>query len=104
MSMITTITQLEAAPEMRGRVMSLITVTMQGFSPLGSLVIGALAGIISTEHAVALSAGLCGVMALLAIAVAPVVRDYESAPPEPAPAPLAPPLARPAPALKQRLD
>jgi hypothetical protein len=63
---------------MRGRVMSLITVTMQGFSPLGALLIGALAALISIQSAVAISAAFCGLLAVIALGVAPVVRDYES--------------------------
>jgi MFS family permease len=77
-SMLTTIIQLEAAPEMRGRVMSLVTVTMQGFSPLGGLFIGALAGLIGTPEAVAISAAACSMVALLGFVAIPVVRRYES--------------------------
>ncbi len=78
MSMITTITQLEAEPAMRGRVMSLITVTMQGFSPLGGLLIGSLASLISIQESVAISAAFCGLLAVIALGAAPVVRDYVS--------------------------
>jgi MFS family permease len=79
-SMLTTIIQLEAAPEMRGRVMSLVTVTMQGFSPLGGLFIGALAGPLGTPHALGLAASLCAACAVLALATSPRMRDYTARP------------------------
>ena len=42
-SMLMTMLQLSAPGAMRGRVMSLVTVTMQGFAPLGALITGAVA-------------------------------------------------------------
>jgi len=78
-SMMTTILQLESPPEMRGRVMSLVTVTMQGFAPIGAVMTGAIATQIGTPEAVALSAMVCGAVAVLAYALAPVMRNYEFA-------------------------
>jgi MFS family permease len=75
-SMMTTMLQLRAAAEMRGRVMSLVTVTMQGFAPIGALLSGALATRIGTPEAVALSAGVVAIVAALAVIVAPEVRDF----------------------------
>jgi predicted MFS family arabinose efflux permease len=83
-SMLQTMLQLRAPGAMRGRVMSLVTVTMQGFAPLGALLTGALATAVGTPSAVALSAGVVAVAAVIAALAAPDVRDYEDAVPEPA--------------------
>jgi hypothetical protein len=74
--MLMTMLQLSAPGAMRGRVMSLVTVTMQGFAPLGALVTGAVATAVGTPTAVALSALIVAAAALIASLVAPDVRDY----------------------------
>jgi MFS family permease len=76
-SMLQTMLQLQAPGAMRGRVMSLVTVTMQGFAPLGALLTGALATAVGTPSAVALSAVVVAVAATVAAIAAPDVRDYE---------------------------
>ena len=63
--------------------MSLSTVTYQGFSPFGGLLIGAVAGTIGTTEAVGLSAAACAAAALIAMAAVPVIRTYNA--PEAAP-------------------
>jgi MFS family permease len=83
-SMLQTMLQLRAPGAMRGRVMSLVTVTMQGFAPLGALLTGALATAVGTPSAVALSAGVVAVAAVIAALAAPDVRDYEDPISEPA--------------------
>jgi predicted MFS family arabinose efflux permease len=87
-TMLTTMLQLHVTNEMRGRVMSLVTVTMQGFAPFGALLTGALATRIGIAEAVALSAVVVGVAAVVAAARARSVRDFthDEAGPEPAPA------------------
>jgi MFS family permease len=75
-SMLMTMLQLSAPGAMRGRVMSLVTVTMQGFAPLGALLTGALATAIGTPRAVAASAAVVAVAALVAAISAPNVRTY----------------------------
>jgi MFS family permease len=75
-SFMTTMIQLEAPDGMRGRVMSLVTVTMQGFTPIGTLLTGALATQVGTQEAVALSALVVGAAALLTLIVSPSVRNY----------------------------
>jgi MFS family permease len=75
-SFMTTMIQLEAPDGMRGRVMSLVTVTMQGFTPIGTLLTGALATQVGTPEAVALSALVVGAAALLTLIVSPSVRNY----------------------------
>jgi MFS family permease len=100
-SMMTTMLQLRAAPEMRGRVMSLVTVTMQGLAPLGGLITGSVATAIGTPEAVALSAAMVALVAALAAAAVPEIRDFRSGMehvPAEAERPAAPPAVEPAPA------
>jgi hypothetical protein len=78
-SMLQTMLQLRAPGAMRGRVMSLVTVTMQGFAPLGALLTGAMATAVGTPLAVALSAVVVAVAAVAAALCAPDVRDYAEA-------------------------
>lgn len=75
-TMLTTILQLAVPGEMCGRVMSLVTVTMQGFAPLGALLTGSAATAIGTPRAVALSAVVVALAALAAATRAPVVRGF----------------------------
>jgi MFS family permease len=75
-SMMSAMIQLETPAQMRGRVSSLSTVTYQGFSPFGGLMIGSLAGLIGTTEAVGLAAAACTAVALIALVAAPVIRSY----------------------------
>jgi predicted MFS family arabinose efflux permease len=75
-TMLTTMLQLNAPAHMMGRIMSLLTVTMQGFTPIGALLSGSLATGIGTPAAVALSAVVVGLAALLAAGGAPSVRRF----------------------------
>jgi MFS family permease len=75
-SMMSAIIQLESQPSMRGRVMSLSTVTYQGVSPFGGLLIGSVAGLVGTPAAVGISASCCAAAALVAMVLAPVIRNY----------------------------
>jgi MFS family permease len=75
-TMMATMLQLTAPAQMRGRVMSLVTVAMQGFNPIGAMLVGALATAIGTPAAVALAASVVSVAALLAMIRAPDVRDF----------------------------
>jgi MFS family permease len=79
-TMMTTIMQLTVPGEMRGRVMSLQVVAMQGFGPIGALLVGGLAVRTGTPAAVAIGASLVGLAALAAIAFAPEVRGYSFTP------------------------
>ncbi len=58
---VNTLLQHLSADEMRGRVMSIYTMAFLGFAPLGSLIAGSLAGIVSAAHAIA---GMCAVALL----------------------------------------
>ncbi len=75
-SFMATMIQLEAPDDMRGRVMSLVTVTMQGFTPVGALITGAVATLIGTPEAVALSAAVVAIAGAVVLVAAPSVRDY----------------------------
>jgi MFS family permease len=77
-TMMTTMIQLQAPPDMRGRVMSLVTVTMQGFAPFGALLTGGLASRIGTPEAVAASAFVVAIAGIAALLVSPSIRDYET--------------------------
>ncbi len=75
-TMTMTILQIHVPNEMRGRVLSLLVVTAQGFAPLGSLVVGAASEAIGTSTAVAASAALVGIAALVTVIAMPGVRTY----------------------------
>jgi MFS family permease len=75
-SLMTTMLQLRADAEMRGRVMSLVTVTMQGFAPFGALLTGAIATRIGTPEAVELFAVVVVAAAVVASVAMPRVRDF----------------------------
>lgn len=75
-TMLMTMLQLDVPGAMRGRVMSLLTVTIQGFNPLGALIIGSLAAMIGTPQATILGALVVAGVALFAVMGAPVVRRY----------------------------
>jgi MFS family permease len=75
-SLMTTMIQLEAPDDMRGRIMSLVTVTMQGFTPIGALLTGAMASRLGTPEAVAASAFVVGAAAVATFVWAPQIRNY----------------------------
>lgn len=66
--------QLNTSEEMRGRVMSLYGLVFFGFSPFGSLLIGALAERLTLPPTIALSAGLTLLLAAGVFLAAPAVR------------------------------
>lgn len=73
-TIMTILLQLSTPAQMRGRVMSLLTVTTQGLTPLGALLTGALAAIISTPEAIVFSSVALAVTAVVIMAKAPTVR------------------------------
>jgi MFS family permease len=75
-SMLTTMLQLTIVAEMRGRVLSLLTVVQQGFNPFGGLFAGAVATLTGTPNAVALGAVVVAVGGLVTLATAPGVRRF----------------------------
>jgi predicted MFS family arabinose efflux permease len=66
--------QLNTSEEMRGRVMSLYGLVFFGFSPFGSLLIGAVAERLTLPPTIALSAGLTLILAAVVFLAAPAVR------------------------------
>jgi MFS family permease len=84
-TMLTTIMQLTAPGEMRGRLMSLQMMAMQGFGPVGGLLLGAVAAFIGTPLAVGGGAALVAVITLAISSLTSDLRDYpgEAGRPEP---------------------
>jgi MFS family permease len=77
-TMLSTMLQLESPPQMRGRVMSLMTITMQGLNPFGAVLAGAFATIVGTPAAIAVGAVVVAVTALAAVLGAANVRGFSS--------------------------
>jgi MFS family permease len=73
-TLINTLLQTQLADEMRGRVLSLYTLTFFGFTPFGNLFIGTMAEWIGLSPAIVLSAALCWMGAALIIAKTPSMR------------------------------
>ena len=83
-TMQTSITLLTAPPEMRGRMMGLLSMCIGFGTPLGALEMGAVASLLALQPAIALNA-LAGLALMVpAIAITPLVRRELSQPP-PAP-------------------
>jgi hypothetical protein len=70
--------QLSSPNHIRGRVMSFNTIVMQGFAPLGSLIIGAFGASIGTASAVGVGAGLVMLTAILSVLFAPELLRFRS--------------------------
>jgi len=68
-----TLVQSIVPDELRGRVMSLFSLVLLGMMPLGSLLVGAMAGTIGTPAAVALSGGALGVSIIAITALRPEI-------------------------------
>jgi MFS family permease len=81
-TMMTTMLQLDVAPEMRGRIMALVSVSFQGVQPIGAMFMGALAGLIGIPQATFVSALAVGIVGVLAYSFLPAIREYVR---EPAP-------------------
>jgi MFS family permease len=75
-TMMTTMLQLDVAPEMRGRIMALVSVSFQGVQPIGAMFMGGLASIFGIPEATIFGAAFVGVVAVLAYSLMPSVRDY----------------------------
>ena len=77
-TIIATFIQVEVPPELRGRIMSLYTITLIGFPSLGALGVGALAellgGIPGAPRAVLIGGTIVGVVLLL---VSPYLRHRD---------------------------
>lgn len=80
-TMLSSMLQLTVPGHMRGRVMSLLTVTFQGFGPVGALLIGSVADVLGTPQAVALAAVILAMAAASAVATIPDVRRFASSQP-----------------------
>lgn len=74
-TLINTLLQTQLADEMRGRVLSLYTLTFFGFMPFGNLAIGLLAEWWGLSQAIILSAACSFLFALLVLLWSPSVRE-----------------------------
>jgi MFS family permease len=74
MNNINSLLQLQVSNEMRGRVMSLHTLTFFGFSPFGTLLVGSAAESWSLTGAVAVTAVITGALSLLIFTIVPELK------------------------------
>ena len=70
-----TITMLASPPEMRGRMMGLLSNCIGGATPLGALEIGLVAAAFSTQWAISVNAAIGLVLFLPVLALTPLVRQ-----------------------------
>jgi MFS family permease len=73
-TLINTLLQTNLLDEMRGRVLSLYTLTFFGFTPFGNLAIGSMSEWIGLSQAIVISAALCFVAAGAILVLVPSVR------------------------------
>ena len=76
-TLINTLLQTRVRDEMRGRVLSLYTLTFFGFAPFGNLLLGSAAEVIGLSRAMTISAALCFVLAVAVLLWTPEVRRLE---------------------------
>ena len=74
-TLINTLLQTNVADDMRGRVLSLYTLTFFGFTPFGNLAVGTLAEAWGLSQAIVLSATLAFVLMAWVLVRSPVVRE-----------------------------
>lgn len=74
-TLLNTLLQTQVRDDMRGRVLSLYTLTFFGFTPFGNLMIGALSESIGLSKAIVISAGLCFAIVAVVLALTPQVRS-----------------------------
>jgi len=73
-TLINTLLQINVADEMRGRVLSLYTITFFGFAPFGNLAIGVLAESLGLSETIALSGLVALVLSVIVMAIVPKLR------------------------------
>lgn len=73
-TLINTLLQTQLVDEMRGRVLSLYTLTFFGFTPFGNLLMGSMSEWIGLSPALVTSATLCLICSLVVLALIPSVR------------------------------
>ncbi|HXF63953.1 MAG TPA: MFS transporter, partial [Caldilineaceae bacterium] len=73
-TLINTLLQTNLVDEMRGRVLSLYTLTFFGFTPFGNLLIGSLSEVIGLSQAMILSAACCFALAAAVLFLTPSAR------------------------------
>jgi MFS family permease len=75
-TMVSTMLQLESPAQMRGRIMSLMTIVMQGLNPFGAVLAGAFATVVGTPAAIATGALMLALVGVASLIGAPAVRDF----------------------------
>ncbi len=73
-TLINTLLQTRVRDEMRGRVLSLYTLTFFGFAPFGNLLVGSAAEVIGITEAIVISASACFALAAAILIWTPSVR------------------------------
>lgn len=73
-TLINTLLQLNVVDEMRGRVLSLYTLTFSGFAPFGNLMVGTLAGAWGISRSMAFSAIVSVLLSISVILIVPRIR------------------------------
>ena len=73
-TLINTLLQTQLVDEMRGRVLSLYTLTFFGFTPFGNLLMGSLSEWIGLSQALVISASLCLICSVVVMVLIPSVR------------------------------
>jgi MFS family permease len=73
--LINSLLQMHVSNDMRGRVMSLYTLTFFGFAPFGNLAVGALSEAWGMARTISLSAAIVGVLAAVILVAIPEIRD-----------------------------
>lgn len=74
-TLLNTLLQTQVADEMRGRVLSLYTLTFFGFSPFGNLAIGSVSEWIGITQTLVISAIICFILVAIILARTPSVRQ-----------------------------
>ncbi|MFN2203514.1 MAG: MFS transporter, partial [Caldilineaceae bacterium] len=73
-TLINTLLQTNVRNELRGRVLSLYTLTFFGFAPFGNLLLGSAAQVIGISEALLISSSICLVLTVTILIWTPSVR------------------------------
>lgn len=74
-TLINTLLQINVLDEMRGRVLSLYTITFFGFAPFGNLAVGLLAESLGLSETIALSGLVALILSVIVVAIVPKLRQ-----------------------------
>jgi MFS family permease len=74
-TLINTLLQVNVLDEMRGRVLSLYTITFFGFAPFGNLAVGLLSESMGLSETIALSGIVALVLSVIVMLIVPKLRN-----------------------------